>query len=131
MKITKGSFNIMSTVGGLAGGVSAKFVEGFIAEHTENDSAYLPVIVEAVAGSAISAFSKNDILKGIGAGMIGVAGYNLAKQMSEDDTTTTETAKTSGLGWLASQNAVGYPFYQNSIQGVESEKEVEKSQNVL
>lgn len=130
MKITKGSFNIMSTVGGLAGGVSAKFVEGFIAEHTESDNAYLPVIIEAVTGSAISAFSKNDILKGIGAGMIGVAGYNLAKQMSEDDTTT-ETAKTSGLGWLASQNAVGYPFYQNSIQGVETEKEVEKSQNVL
>lgn len=130
MKITKGSFNIMSTVGGLAGGVSAKFVEGFIAEHTESDNVYLPVIIEAVTGSAISAFSKNDILKGIGAGMIGVAGYNLAKQMSEDDTTT-ETAKTSGLGWLASQNAVGYPFYQNSIQGVESEKEVEKSQNVL
>ena len=62
MKLTKNSFNVMATVGGIVGGVSAKFVEGFIEEHTESDNAYLPAIVEAVVGSALSAFVKNDVV---------------------------------------------------------------------
>lgn len=103
-------FNFMSTLGGLAGGYASTFVEDWLKSDsaTESETSYTTEIVEAVAGSAISAFVKNDLVKGIGSGMVGVAGYNLGKKL-------TSTSSTSGLGaLLPSQSAVGrIPFRSN------------------
>lgn len=90
-------------LGGIAGGFASSYVEDFLSkEDSTSEKNYTPVIVEAVAGSAISAFVKNDLIKGVGNGMVGVAGYNLAKMVGES------SAKTSGVGsLLAAQNAIG------------------------
>lgn len=99
-------FNITSVLGGIAGGFASSYVEDFLSKDGEtSDKNYTPVIVEAVAGAAISAFVKADLIKGVGNGMIGVAGYNLAKMVGES---SSSTPKTSGVGaLLASQNAIG------------------------
>lgn len=122
MKVTK--FNLMQTIGGVAGGAAAKFVGSFI--NSDGDNNYVEIGVQAVAGAAISAFSGNDALKGVGAGMIGVAGYNLAKQLGFGETEQTPVA--SGLGLLPSQNAISaLPFrYRGAIQGVETKEEKEE-----
>lgn len=107
-------FNITSMLGGIAGGFASSYVEDFLGKENSSEKSYTPIIVEAVAGSAISAFVKQDLIKGIGAGMTGVAGYNLAKMFSESSSSNSPSA--SGLGrihrtrigeLLASQSAVG------------------------
>lgn len=96
-------FNFTSMLGGIAGGFASSYVEDFLSkDDSTSEKNYTPVIVEAVAGAAISAFVKSDLIKGVGSGMTGVAGYNLAKMVSES------SPKTSGVGaLLASQNAIG------------------------
>lgn len=115
-------FNFMSTIGGMAGGYASTFVEDWLKDDTSTEPSYTPVIVEAVAGSAISAFVKSDLIKGVGSGMVGVAGYNLAKMLSSNT-----TAGASGLGsLLPSQSAVGkLPFRRKSkVDGVDEAKKV-------
>jgi len=125
MKFNKANFDLMSVVGGVAGGVVAKVVEKFTTKE-DSDNNYLTIGVQAVAGAAISAFLKNNALKAAGAGMVGVAGYNLAKELSiGDDETKDETPKESGIGMiglLPSQLAIAG---QKKIAGVKGTKEKE------
>lgn len=119
-------FNFMSTLGGLAGGYATTFVEDWLKDDTSTETSYTPEIVEAVAGSAISAFVKNDLLKGVGAGMVGVAGYNLGKKL------TSSTPSASGLcGLLPSQSAVGrIPFRSKRRATVGSTEDNKQPQSV-
>lgn len=112
-------FNITSMLGGIAGGFASSYVEDFLGKENSGEKSYTPIIVEAVAGSAISAFVKQDLIKGVGNGMVGVAGYNLAKMVSDSS-----DAKTSGLGrlrrhrigeLLPSQSAVGQTAQTNNV----------------
>ena len=100
MKFNKSNFDLMAVVGGVAGGVVAKVVEKFTKKEDQENN-YLTIGVQAVAGAAISAFVKNNAVKAAGAGMVGVAGYNLASELnigdSDDDT---EAPKESGIGAL-------------------------------
>lgn len=106
MKFNKSNFDLMAVVGGVAGGVVAKVVEKFTKKE-DQDNNYLTIGVQAVAGAAISAFVKNNAVKAAGAGMVGVAGYNLANELnigdSDDDT---EAPKESGIGLLPAQLAI-------------------------
>lgn len=141
MKVSK--FNFMSILGGLGGGVASKFIESFTKSDntTEGETDWVTIGVDAVGGAALSAFSKNDLLKGLGAGMVGVAGYKLGESfgIGESDSTT---SKTSGVGLLPSQNAVGllpsqnavgkFPFrpMRQRVRGVEGENENKAVANV-
>lgn len=106
MKFNKANFDLMAVVGGVAGGVVAKVVEKFTKKEDQENN-YLTIGVQAVAGAAISAFVKNNAVKAAGAGMVGVAGYNLANELnigdSDDDT---EAPKESGIGLLPAQMAI-------------------------
>lgn len=106
MKFNKENFDLMAVVGGVAGGVVAKVVEKFTKKEDQENN-YLTIGVQALAGAAISAFVKNNAVKAAGAGMVGVAGYNLANELnigeSDDDT---EAPKESGIGLLPAQMAI-------------------------
>lgn len=128
MKVSK--INFMSVAGGVAGGAVAKVVEGFTKKDDlgAGETDYLTIGVQAVAGALVSAFSKNDLLKGIGSGMIGVAGYKLGESFGIGE----EEIKVSGLlasqhavgKLMASQHAVGKPFNYSAntrVNGVEAE----------
>lgn len=99
----KFKFDFTSIIGGVAGGVAASYVEDLVrGEDTEKDS-YTPAIVQAVAGAAVSAFAPQGLLKGLGNGMIGAAGYQIGKILGDSST----DSKTEGVGWLPGQNAIG------------------------
>ena len=125
MKFNKSNFDLMSVGSGLLGGVIAKVVEKFTTKEDQTNN-YLTIGVQAVVGAATSAFLKNNALKAAGAAMIGVAGYNLAKELSiGDDETKDETPKESGIGMiglLPSQLAISG---QKKIAGVKGAKEKE------
>ena len=100
----KFKFDFTSIIGGVAGGVAASYVEDIVrGKDTEKDS-YTPAIVQAVAGAAVSAIAPQGILKGLGNGMIGAAGYQIGKILGESSTTDD---KNSDVGWLPGQNAIG------------------------
>lgn len=131
MKFNKANFDLMAVVGGVAGGVVAKVVEKFTKKEDQENN-YLTIGVQAVAGAAISAFVKNNAVKAAGAGMVGVAGYNLANELnigdSDDDT---EAPKESGIGLLPAQMAIAsaatakkYPL--KGIKGT-AEKQTQKN----
>lgn len=136
MKVSK--INFMNVAGGVAGGAVAKVVEGFTKSDTlaAGETDYLTIGVQAVVGAVVSAFGGNDLLKGIGSGMIGVAGYKLGESfgIGEDSSTT----KVSGLlpsqaavGLLPSQAAVGrLPFRYNAGNRVNGVAEESKNANV-
>lgn len=99
----KFKFDFTSIIGGVAGGVAASYVEDLVrGKDTEKDS-YTPAIVQAVAGAAVSAIAPQGILKGLGNGMIGAAGYQIGKIIGDSST----SSKTEGVGWLPGQNAIG------------------------
>lgn len=129
MKLNKSNFDIMAVVGGVAGGVVSKVVEKFTTSEDQENN-YLTIGIQAIAGSAISAFVNNNAIKAAGAAMIGVAGYNLAKELNigtSEETDTTPT--TSGIGLLPAQMSIAstasafsakkYPL--NGIKGTEKE----------
>lgn len=128
MKFTKSNFDLMAVVGGIAGGVVAKVVEQFTTKE-DQDNNYLTIGVQAVAGAALSALVKNNAIKAAGASMVGVAGYNLAKELnigdSSDDAATTPTPPTtSGIGQLLpAQMAIASAtkYRSKSIKGTEKE----------
>lgn len=135
----KMKINFMSVAGGVAGGAIAKFVSKFTDSEDKKDGEvdFMTVAVQAVGGAVISAFSKNDLLKGIGNGMIGVAGYKLATDLKLGEDTTTPA--TSGLlasqnavgALLPSQNAVGRLLHRRPIvRGVEEEEAQKATANV-
>lgn len=98
----KFKFDFTSILGGVAGGVAASYVEDLVrGEDTEKDS-YTPAIIQAVAGAAVSAIAPQGVLKGLGNGMIGAAGYQIGKLFGDSS-----TAKTEGIGLLPGQNAIG------------------------
>lgn len=100
----KFKFDFTSILGGVAGGVAASYVEDLVrGEDTEKDS-YTPAIIQAVAGAAVSAIAPQGVLKGLGNGMIGAAGYQIGKILGESSDTT---AKTEGIELLPGQNAIG------------------------
>lgn len=108
MKFNKANFDLMAVVGGVAGGVVAKVVEKFTKKEDQENN-YLTIGVQAVAGAAISAFVKNNAVKAAGAGMVGVAGYNLANELNigdSDDDTDNTAPKESGIGLLPAQKAI-------------------------
>lgn len=100
----KFKFDFTSILGGVAGGVAASYVEDLVrTEDTEKDS-YTPAIIQAVAGAAVSAFAPQGILKGVGSGMIGAAGYQIGKILGES---SDSDKKVEGIGLLPGQNAIG------------------------
>lgn len=109
--MAKLKFDFTNLLGGVAGGMAAYYVDGFFEDGkkeaaAKNETYYVPSIVQAVAGAAISAFAPQGILKGVGNGMVGAAGYSIANLISSDSTTGNGAA--SGIGaLLPSQHAVG------------------------
>lgn len=73
MKIKLKGNKIMQPVGGLVGGVGATLIDQYLP--IENSTAKTALI--AVAGAGLSAFTKNEMLQGMGAGILGVVGANL------------------------------------------------------
>lgn len=100
----KFKFDFTSILGGVAGGVAASYVEDLVrGEDTEKDS-YTPAIIQAVAGAAVSAIAPQGVLKCLGNGMIGAAGYQIGKILGESSDTD---KKVEGIGLLPGQNAIG------------------------
>lgn len=100
----KFKFDFTSILGGVAGGVAASYVEDLVrGEDTEKDS-YTPAIIQAVAGAAVSAIAPQGVLKGLGNGMIGAAGYQIGKILGES---SDSDKKVEGVGLLPGQNAIG------------------------
>lgn len=110
--MAKLKFDFTNLLGGVAGGMAAYYVDGMFEEGkkeaaAKNETYYVPSIVQAVAGAAISAFAPQGILKGVGNGMVGAAGYSIANLISSDSKDGNGAA-TSGIGaLLPSQHAVG------------------------
>lgn len=139
MKFNKANFDLMAVVGGIAGGVVAKVVENFT-QREDQENNYLTIGVQAVAGAAISALVKNNAIKAAGASMVGVAGYNLAKELnigeSDETDTTNNTPASSGIGALlpaqmaiaSTSTATKYPL--KGIKGT-AEKQTTKKNNVI
>lgn len=101
----KFKFDFTSILGGVAGGVAASYVEDLVrGEDTEKDS-YTPAIIQAVAGATVSAIAPQGVLKGLGNGMIGAAGYQIGKLLGESS--DTDKKKVEGIGLLPGQNAIG------------------------
>lgn len=101
----KFKFDFTSILGGVAGGVAASYVEDLVrTEDTEKDS-YTPAIIQAVAGAAVSAIAPQGVLKGLGNGMIGAAGYQIGKILGESS--DSDKKKVEGIGLLPGQNAIG------------------------
>lgn len=106
--------NLMGTIGGVAGGAMARVVENLVKSNdtTTGEVDYMSVGVTAVAGALINSFTKSDLLKGFGDGMVGASGYILATGLGLGES----DSKVSGLGSLtAGQNAVGLLASQNAI----------------
>lgn len=129
MKFTKANFDFMSVVGGIAGGMAGKLIEKLTKDESAENN-YMTVGLQAVVGAGLSAFVKNSTVKAMGSGMVGVAGYNLAKELNIGEDTET-TPSTSGLGMLPSQMAIAggrrsIPMRSRryNLRGVEEEKEV-------
>lgn len=126
--MAKLKFDFTNLLGGVAGGMAAYYVDGFFEEGkkeaaAKNETYYIPSIVQAVAGAAISAFAPQGILKGVGNGMVGAAGYSIANLISND---STNGAAASGIGaLLPSQHAVGalrrgYRPFRSRVSGTET-----------
>lgn len=97
MKIKKGKFCIMRTVGAVGGGVAASAVESFMPKDLEDTTKALAI---GGVGAVLSAFIGGDIFEGVGAGMLGVAGAKLTSNLFS------ETASTSGVGLIPGNHAV-------------------------
>lgn len=110
--MAKLKFDFTNLLGGVTGGMAAYYVDGFFEDGkkeaaAKNETYYVPSIVQAVTGAAISAFAPQGILKGVGSGMVGAAGYSIAKLIFSDSNNGNGAA-TSGIGaLLPSQHAVG------------------------
>jgi hypothetical protein len=126
--MAKLKFDFTNLLGGVAGGMAAYYVDGMFEEGkkeaaAKNETYYIPSIVQAVAGAAISAFAPQGILKGVGNGMVGAAGYSIATLISND---STNGAAASGIGaLLPSQHAVGalrrgYRPFRSRVSGTET-----------
>lgn len=126
--MAKLKFDFTNLLGGVAGGMAAYYVDGFFEAGkkeaaAKNETYYVPSIVQAVAGAAISAFAPQGILKGVGSGMVGAAGYSIANLISSD---STNGAATSGIGaLLPSQHAVGalrrgYRPFRSHVSGTDT-----------
>lgn len=135
--MAKLKFNFTNLIGGVAGGMAASYVEGFFEEGkkeaaAKNETYYVPSIVQAVAGAAISAFAPQGILQGVGNGMVGAAGYTIANLISSDST----EPKASGIGeLLPSQYAVGalrrgYRPFRRGVSGTDTTGGQNAVQNV-
>ena len=94
VKIEKKSF--LQPVGGLVGGVGAEMINQYLP--VENSQAKMAI--SAVVGAGLSAFTKHDLTKGMGAGILGVVGSQLTRNFTS----------VSGVGdtsYLPSRHAVG------------------------
>lgn len=109
--------NFSEILGSVLGGAAANVVEGALPESTDKNG-YTPIVVEAVGGAAISALTRNPILKSVGVGMLGVAGYKLADKIKET------TSATSGVGRIYRRPRVGILPSQDAIQGTEKTNNV-------
>lgn len=130
--MAKLKFDFTNLLGGVAGGMAAYYVDGMFEDGkkeaaAKNETYYVPSIVQAVAGAAISAFAPQGILKGVGNGMVGAAGYSIANLISiSSDSTKGNGAATSGIGaLLPSQHAVGalrrgYRPFRSSVSGTDT-----------
>ncbi|MBE6312233.1 MAG: hypothetical protein E7076_03655 [Bacteroidales bacterium] len=138
MKKVFKKINFSAIAGGLAGGAAAAVIESVIPDDlmksddgSTDASDYIKIGIMAVGGSVISSMSKNNLVQGVGNGMLGLAGANLYDKIMapKDDTTTkTKTDTTTklegigrirrrihGLGMLPSQLAVGNLPSQNAV----------------
>lgn len=136
MKKVFKKINFSAIAGGLAGGAAAAVIESVIPDDlmksddgSTDASDYIKIGIMAVGGSVISSMSKNNLVQGVGNGMLGLAGANLYdKIMAPKDDTTTKTKngenlegigrirrRIHGLGMLPSQLAVGNLPSQNAV----------------
>lgn len=138
--MAKLKFDFTNLLGGVAGGMAAYYVDGMFEEGkkeaaAKNETYYIPSIVQAVAGAAISAFAPQGILKGVGSGMVGAAGYSIATLISTDSTNNNGAAA-SGIGaLLPSQHAVGalrrgYRPFRSRVSGTDTTGGQSAVQNV-
>ena len=89
-------FSATRAIGAVGGGMVVNFVHDML----PSDNAYVPLAIEAVAGAGASMLG-GEIMGGLGDGILGVVGYKLADQLFNT------APATSGVGLLASQNAIG------------------------
>lgn len=134
MKKVFKKINFSAIAGGLAGGAAAAVIESVIPDDlmksddgSTDASDYIKIGIMAVGGSVISSMSKNNLVQGVGNGMLGLAGANLYDKIMapKDDTETKINAKEEGigrirrrihgLGMLPSQLAVGNLPSQNAV----------------
>ncbi len=98
-KISKKSFKVMGLIGGLAGGAAGNIVSDFIPGDWGTPA---KAGINAVLGAGLAAFVKGDLMQGLGNGLLGAAGYQLAGHFMSD------TPAGAGVGTgLPGQNAVG------------------------
>ena len=145
--------NFSAIAGGLAGGAAASLIETMIPDDLlagdnkdSKDSKtgeYVKIGIMAIGGSVISSMTKNNLIQGVGNGMLGLAGANLYDLVMSSDTTKPEETpiktegigrlrRLRGIGMLPSQNAVGMLPGQNAVNGVGSAYWIKdkKNQNV-
>lgn len=96
MKISKGNFKTMQVVGALAGGMVPSLLDKVIPSSVTSN--VTKGAIYGVAGALIQAFGKGDLLSGMGAGLIGVAGATIGGSIIP--------SSTSGVGLLPGQNAI-------------------------
>lgn len=100
---TKISGMVIPTVSGVAGGLAAAALINSIP--IENKQ--ITQAIALIAGVALPIFSKNEIVKGLGAGMAAVAGQKLVANISG-------MASIAGLPSVANNNAIsGTNYYLN------------------
>lgn len=113
--------NFSEILGAVLGGAAANVVEGVLPNSTDANG-YTAIAIEAVGGAAINALTRNTVIKGVGSGMLGVAGYKLAEKMTSETT----TPATSGVGRIYRRRPkVGLLPSQDAIQGVDKPQNVQ------
>lgn len=150
MKKVFKKINFSAIAGGLAGGAAAAVIESVIPDDlmksddgSTDASDYIKIGIMAVGGSVISSMSKNNLVQGLGNGMLGLAGANLYDKIMapKDEWLTTADGvryrivngkkidengnviegigrirrRIHGLGMLPSQLAVGNLPSQNAV----------------
>ena len=108
-KFNAKKISIPTIAGALVGGAGGGAIVGFI----PIDNTYVKAGILAAGGAALSAFVGGDLVKGVGSGMIGLAGAQIAAELLGSDISSTKGVGSSP--WQAGVNAVGILPSQRTI----------------
>lgn len=97
MKISKGNFKTMQLVGAVAGGIVPTLLDKVMPSSVQSN--ITKGAIYGVVGALVSTFGKGDLLGGMGAGMLGVAGATIGSDLVKG-------SSTSGVGLLPGQHAI-------------------------